>query len=199
MNASSLHSLLTEDSADFRCERNLILVNSTFQNDSDSLHSMQLLVSFKMSLCMLLFMYVLYSLCRIAFNYKTRDALTTSIQILFCVSLFFRSLQIASNLISKDDDASIHQSYILYVVFFYIADFLFESAIILQMCLWLDISVLINYQKPGRFQNQDTQKSKFNEFERMRTLMILGLSETLLLIVNISIATLQVGHCNQMT
>ncbi|TNV78016.1 hypothetical protein FGO68_gene6795 [Halteria grandinella] len=152
-----------------------------------------------MSLCMLLFMYVLYSLCRIAFNYKTRDALTTSIQILFCVSLFFRSLQIASNLISKDDDAAIHQSYVLYVIFFYIADFLFESAIILQMCLWLDISVLITYQKPGRFQNQDTQKSKFNEFERKRTLVILGLGETLLLIVNVSIATLQVGHCNQMT
>lgn len=153
MNSSSLHSLFTDETADFRCERNLILVNSTFENDSDSLHSMQLLVSFKMSLCMLLFMYVLYSLCRIAFNYKTRDALTTSIQILFCVSLFFRSMQISSNLISQDNADAIHQSYILYVLFFYIADFFFESAIILQMCLWLDISVLINYQKPQRFQN----------------------------------------------
>jgi hypothetical protein len=44
-----------------------------------ALHSMQLLSSFKMSLCMLLFMFVLYSLCRIAFNYKQRDTLTTAI------------------------------------------------------------------------------------------------------------------------
>jgi hypothetical protein len=94
---------------------------------------------------MLLLMYVLYSLCRIAFNYKTRDVLTTSIQILFCLCLFFRSGQIASNLISKDDHDTIHGSYVMYVVLFYIADFLFESAIICQICLWLDISVLINY------------------------------------------------------
>lgn len=97
-----------------------------------------------MSLCMLLFMYVLYSLCRIAFNYKQRDALTTSIQCLFCVSLFFRSFQIAANLISNgNSDLSIHHSYIMYVVFFYIADFCFESAIIFQIILWLDISVMI--------------------------------------------------------
>lgn len=132
MNASSTMLFdINPDDTDFKCERNLILVNATFDSDLDQLHSMQLLVSFKMSLCMLLFMYVLYSLCRIAFNYKTRDALTTAIQILFCISLFFRSSQIASNLISKPDNESIHESYILYVVFFYIADFFFESAIIL--------------------------------------------------------------------
>ena len=56
--------------ADFLCSQNLILVNATFDRDMNALHSMQLLTSFKMSLCMLLFMYVLYSLCRIAFNYK---------------------------------------------------------------------------------------------------------------------------------
>lgn len=66
-------------SDDFKCERNLILVKDTFDGDETALNSMQLLVSFKLSLCMLLFMYVLYSLCRIAFNYKQRDALTTAI------------------------------------------------------------------------------------------------------------------------
>ena len=79
---------LGQESSDYLCERNLILVNSTFEGDENSLHSMQLLVSFKMSLCMLLFMYVLYSLCRIAFNYKRRDSITTAIQSLFCISLF---------------------------------------------------------------------------------------------------------------
>ena len=58
------------ETADFLCSQNLILVNATFDKDMNALHSMQLLSSFKMSLCMLLFMYVLYSLCRIAFNYK---------------------------------------------------------------------------------------------------------------------------------
>jgi hypothetical protein len=57
------------------------------------------------------------------------------------------------NLISKDDPASIHQSYVFFVIFFYISDFFFESAIIFQMCLWLDISVMVNYQSPQRYQN----------------------------------------------
>jgi len=92
------------------------------------LHSMQLLVSFKMSLCMLLFMYVLYSLCRIAFNYKQRDVLTTAVQCLFCLSLFFRTCQIASNIIARSD--SIWENYVMYCVFFYLADFCFESAIV---------------------------------------------------------------------
>ena len=77
--------------SDFYCERNLILVGSTFGGDEDALHSMQLLASFKMSLCLLLYMYVLYSICRIAFNYKQRDSITTAIQVLFCVSLFCKS------------------------------------------------------------------------------------------------------------
>ena len=59
-----------ETEKDYLCSQNLILVNATFDRDMNALHSMQLLTSFKMSLCMLLFMYVLYSLCRIAFNYK---------------------------------------------------------------------------------------------------------------------------------
>jgi hypothetical protein len=135
-----------EDTADFNCSRNLILVNATFDGDLDALHSMQLLVSFKMSMCMLLFMYVLYSLCRIAFNYKQRDDLTTAIQCLFCASLFcnsvplnkclVRSCQIASNLIAKNDHAGILQSYTFYCIFFYLADFCFEFAILCQMCLW---------------------------------------------------------------
>jgi hypothetical protein len=56
------------------------------------LHSMQLLVSFKMSLCLLLFMYVLYSICKIAFNTKKRDHLTTSIQVLFGLTLLCKLL-----------------------------------------------------------------------------------------------------------
>ena len=131
---------------DYKCEQNLILTNATFDYDSDSLHSMQLLVSFKMSLCMLLFMYVLYSLCRIAFNYKHRDDLTTAIQCLFSISLFcnhsrlitfiVRSWQIASNLIARQDPVSIDYSYKMYVIFFYLADFCFEFAIVCQICLW---------------------------------------------------------------
>jgi hypothetical protein len=78
--------------ADYLCELNLILNNASFDNETSTLHEIQLLVSFKMSLCMLLFMYVLYSLCRIVFNSKQRDYLTSSIQCLFCVSLFFRTL-----------------------------------------------------------------------------------------------------------
>ena len=74
-----LGSGAANDTPDFLCSQNLILVNATFDFDSTALHSMQLLSSFKMSLCMLLFMFVLYSLCRIAFNYKQRDTLTTAI------------------------------------------------------------------------------------------------------------------------
>ena len=50
--------------------------------------------------------------------------------------MLVRSAQIASNLISKPDDKSINENYILYVIFFYIADFCFESAIVCQLCLW---------------------------------------------------------------
>ncbi len=74
-----LGSGAANDTPDFLCSQNLILVNATFNFDTMALHSMQLLSSFKMSLCMLLFMFVLYSLCRIAFNYKQRDTLTTAI------------------------------------------------------------------------------------------------------------------------
>ena len=138
-------SVIDNTTDNYKCEQNLILVNATFDWDQDALHSMQLLVSFKMSLCMLLFMYVLYSLCRIAFNYKYRDDLTTAIQCLFCISLFcnfnhltsiVRSWQIASNLIAKQDPDSVDWSYKMYVVFFYLADFCFEFAIICQICLW---------------------------------------------------------------
>ena len=71
--------MVANSSDNFLCEQNLILVNETFSNQTETLHEIQLLVSFKMSLCMLLFMYVLYSLCRIAFNNKQRDVFTTSI------------------------------------------------------------------------------------------------------------------------
>lgn len=110
-------------SDDFLCEQNLILVNATFNNQTDTLHEIQLLVSFKMSLCMLLSMYVLYSLCRIAFNNKQRDVFTTSIQSLFCASLFCRSLQISANLISNDTPEGIHTNYVLNVIYFYLADY----------------------------------------------------------------------------
>jgi len=70
LNPLELIGEIDNTTLDFKCEQNLILVNATFSGDENALHSMQLLVSFKMSLCMLLFMYVLYSLCRIAFNYK---------------------------------------------------------------------------------------------------------------------------------
>jgi hypothetical protein len=52
-------SAIDNTNNDYKCEQNLILVNATFDWDQDGFHSMQLLVSFKMSLCMLLFMYVL--------------------------------------------------------------------------------------------------------------------------------------------
>ncbi len=47
-----------------------------------------------------------------------------------------RSCQIASNLIAKHDSESVDQSYKMYLVFFYLADFCFEAAIICQICLW---------------------------------------------------------------
>jgi hypothetical protein len=136
------------ESEDFKCERNLILVPETFDGDVDTFHQIQLLISFKMSLCMLLLMYVIYSLCRIAFNYKQRDVLTTAIQALFCASLFckpnfpasffslVRSWQISSNLIVLDTPEGIERSYVAFAVFFYLADFCFESAIVCQMALW---------------------------------------------------------------
>lgn len=80
------------DTEQFTCEQAFVLTTISYSlgnaNDGiDTLHKMQLMVSFKISMCLLLLMYVLYSLCKIAFNTKQRDHLTTTIQILFGLTL----------------------------------------------------------------------------------------------------------------
>lgn len=138
------------------CLQTFVLTLTTFSLDkevvskdikdpiaTELLHEMQLLVSFKMSLCLLLFMYVLYSLCKIAFNYKKRDYLTTTIQILFGLTLLckckmlnsiVRGISIGSSLIVED--SSIYTNYTILVVFCYLSDFCFCSAVIVQLFLW---------------------------------------------------------------
>jgi hypothetical protein len=49
-------------------------------------------------------------------------------------------------LISKDTPEGIHLNYILIVIYFYIADYLLQTAILLQMFLWLDIAIMIKYR-----------------------------------------------------
>ena len=146
-----------------------------------------------MSLCLLLFMYVLYSLCKIAFNYKKRDYLTTTLQVLFAFALLLRGCQIGSTLIVSDDNY--HSNYVLVVVFCYLSEFCFNSAVIFQLFLWLDIGMMINFQRPSHFQNQDTQKLKFNKFER-KLLLTLIVLEALVLTFLLANAILQIEDCN---
>ena len=59
-----------------------------------------------------------------------------------------RTLQISSNLISRDSPEGVHSSYVFYVIYFYLADYLLQTAILLQMALWFDISTMVKYQQP---------------------------------------------------
>jgi len=102
-------------------------------------------------------------------------------------------------LISKDTPEGIHLNYILIVIYFYIADYLLQTAILLQMFLWLDIAIMIKYQKPQRFENTETMKQSFNRLERKRLLPLLGLIGASSLGINAAIATFQVEQCNNMT
>ena len=62
----------------------------------------------------------------------------------------------------------------------------------------LNISMMIRFQQPQRFQNQDTQKLEFNRFERRRLLVILGLLGIMCFTVKIIIVIKQIRHCNAM-
>jgi hypothetical protein len=62
----------------------------------------------------------------------------------------------------------------------------------------LNISMMIRFQQPQRFQNQDTQKLEFNRFERRRLLIILGILGVMCFTVNLIIVIKQIRHCNAM-
>ena len=53
-----------------------------------------------------------------------------SVTLLLTHTPIVRSCQIASNLIARQDSDSVDYSYKMYVVFFYLADFCFEFAIV---------------------------------------------------------------------
>eukprot|EP00347_Sterkiella_histriomuscorum_P013412 403364804 len=185
------------------CRQTFVLTSITFSYPNQPtdeakniLQQMQLMVSFKMSLCLLLFMYVLYSLCKIAFNYKKRDFLTTIIQILFGFTLL--CISIGSSLIVSDMQESIDKNYTVLVVFCYFADFCFCGAVLIQLYLWMDVSYMIKYQQSSMQINQDTQKINFNRFER-KSFIVLILSLVILFTVLITNAVMIVAQVSLST
>mmetsp|Transcript_15241 Transcript_15241/g.11085 ORF Transcript_15241/g.11085 Transcript_15241/m.11085 type:complete len:121 (+) Transcript_15241:179-541(+) len=118
-----------------------------------------------MSLCLIVMMYVLYSLCKIQFNFQKKDVLTYTLYIFFTLNLFFRGCYCGSILFvsytpelnvttnstllrdAGDDQNTLQASFIVTLTFGNLSNFSLCAAVICQLFLWIDVLFLVKYQR----------------------------------------------------
>mmetsp|Transcript_15436 Transcript_15436/g.15031 ORF Transcript_15436/g.15031 Transcript_15436/m.15031 type:complete len:305 (-) Transcript_15436:155-1069(-) len=135
-----------------------------------------------MSLCLIVMMYVLYSLCKIQFNYLKKDSLTYTLYIFFTLNLFFRGCYCGSILFvsytptvtnstnsstTQDDSQMLHASFVVTLTFGNLSNFSLCAAVICQLFLWIDVLFLIRYQREEFGNPHEIQKNNFNKCEKV--------------------------------
>lgn len=117
--------------------------------------------------CLMMMVYVMYNMCRFAFNCQRRDVLTILIQCLSVASLFIRMLEGIWTLAQADYNQRMLLSFLGRAVFCLAVSFYFFS--------WVDIFFLIRSQVSQEVLTIESQKRAFNKCEWRLLYLLIGL------------------------